>query len=324
VQTKSQKYGWGAIQFPTAPRTDGNTALAEVPRPAAITSMEEAAATFLHARKLGGLTGTTQASYRNALGTFAAVAEHWPLTESDVQRWRETSERYHPATVQNRLIIFRIFWRWMRKHKFITADDPSEWLGNIKVPQMDPRIPTREDVLLLIKYCPATQPGRRLETIIRVLIDTGLRISELTGIRLQDVNFTAQTIKVFGKGQKMRTVWFGRNTYRSLQKWIESLEQPAPMDYLFATRTGGRMMPQWIVYELRRLSKRAGLSWPVSPHKLRHYFATEFLRREKNLEALRQILGHTNLKTTLRYLHLSGVDIGDAHHRGSPGDWLDR
>lgn len=133
-----------------------------------------------------------------------------------------------------------------------------------------------------------------------------------------------RSIKVeMGKGGKDRIAFYGARTARVLNRWSAVSGATHREDLLFATSSGRPLGRTRVDRDLRRLAKCAGVT-PISCHQLRHFCATEMLRHGADIEAVRQLLGHTSLRMTLRYLHMLGADLARAHRRASPGDWLDR
>jgi site-specific recombinase XerD len=305
--------------------TSKPVAAPEITKP---TTMAAAVKMYLDRRERKGLSKATVTSYKFSLATFPSDA--WPLTPDHLQAWQLNVEAAHhrPATIQARLVAFRTFWKWLRKRGAVDVDDPSGWIEGIKVSKTAPRIPTPDEIRAILKACdkyPHELSGKRLRAMIRVLIDTALRISELVDLKWQDVDWEQSQITVWhGKGDKFRIVPFSHGTERILRKWFDESKNTLPGDYVFPFETGARLYIANVFLQLRRVCLIAGLNWGISPHKLRHYAATEMLRHGMGLEELRLLLGHTSLRVTERYLHLAGVDVKKAHRRASPGDWLDR
>jgi site-specific recombinase XerD len=290
--------------------------------------VEDAIDRYLVERGWAGLSDHTLRAYRHDLRTFIpdrVPPAAWP-DEIWLKTWRERMADLHLNTVRQRLIRFRAFWAWLAKHDWTPWPDPSAWLELPKSVSLDPRIPSRDELWRLLTSVDKTSwDGRRLLALLYLLIDTGLRISETLDLVWDDVNWSDKTIHVHcGKGAKSRTVPFGKMCFLMLGEWRRQTTHPGPEEPIFVTRTGKRLTEQSALLQLRVLSKKAGLSWAVYPHALRHYAATEMLRRGMNVETVRQILGHTSLKMVMRYLHMTGKDAKDAHRGASPADWLVR
>lgn len=292
--------------------------------PTEVTSLEQAVHLFIENRKAKRLSPLTSRNYACHLEQVLKIANGtWPVTREHLYLWWNDpdTQSKRPATINKHLLVFRVFWKWLRSTKLTTLDDPSAGLESVKEDKIDPRIPTKDEIKTLLNFCRPTEEGNRLKAIIQIMIDTGLRINEFTHLRWQDVNWEDRTLNVIGKGKKSRIVPFGSNTARILKHRWDTLADPFSVDWIFQSKNGTPLTQQWTQLALRRLSHRAGLSWAVHPHSLRHYAATDMVRRMQ-VTIVQKILGHNHVTTTMRYVHLAGVDIREAHRTASPGDWL--
>jgi integrase/recombinase XerC len=151
--------------------------------------------------------------------------------------------------------------------------------------------------------------------ILELLYASGLRVSELTGLDLDDLDRSERTVRVLGKGRKERIVPFGSKAARALETWIGVRgEHRGP---LFAAARGGRMNPRTVYALVRDSARRAGIMRKVSPHTLRHSFATHLLDGGADLRAIQELLGHSRLSTTQRYTHVGAehlLKVYDAAH----------
>jgi integrase/recombinase XerD len=166
-----------------------------------------------------------------------------------------------------------------------------------------------------------TTAGQRDRAMIELLYATGLRVSELVGLKVADVNLTDGYVLAFGKGKKERVVPLGRMAKEKIEAYLRAsrpvLLKGAPAGALFVTprRKGFSRMGFWKL--LRRYALKAGISKPLSPHKLRHSFATHLVERGADLRAVQQMLGHADLSTTQIYTHVNAARLKavyDAHH----------
>jgi integrase/recombinase XerC len=151
--------------------------------------------------------------------------------------------------------------------------------------------------------------------ILELLYASGLRVSELTGLDRDDMDLKERTVRVLGKGRKERIVPFGSKAARALEIWLGARgEQPGP---LFLASRGGRMNPRTVYGLVRGSARRAGITRKVSPHTLRHSFATHLLDGGADLRAIQELLGHSRLSTTQRYTHVGAehlLKVYDAAH----------
>lgn len=256
-------------------------------------------------RSSGASEGTVK-SYISAIRDFLEFVNNKPLREvtlRDVLAWRnekarkgfEGSKSRDPAKWATTLHYYTIFVK-----RFL------EWLGlNVKVPsyRKSPRrveVLTDEEIAKLFNAC--RRADERL--ILRLLLETGLRSRELLGLRVNDIDFQNKLIRVReAKYGKERYVTASQGAFAMLRSWIE-INGLGPEDPLF------RLSYEGLYKKLKRLAKRAGVDpRRVRPHVLRHTFATLALRRGMSLPSLQALLGHSDIKTTQVYLHLSIEDI---------------
>lgn len=163
--------------------------------------------------------------------------------------------------------------------------------------------------------------GLRLRLMLLLLADTGVRISELCGIRLTDLAMDTQTIRVFGKGAKERLVGFGKATSQVLQAYLVRRGDIAGQQALFITVYGQALSRQQAHRLIVECGARAGVGG-VHPHNFRRFFAVEFLKNSGDVFSLQRILGHTSLEMSRRYAEMSSCDVLAVQRRCSPVDAL--
>jgi site-specific recombinase XerD len=158
------------------------------------------------------------------------------------------------------------------------------------------------------------------------MIDTGMRLSEVAGLTVADVDLIEGRCRVMGKGRRERVVPIGRRTRRALRVWI-SIRRPAAVasSPLFAGPRGSRLSPRGIHQLVRRLARRAGIETRCSPHVLRHTFARAFPTNGGDVFSLQRILGHSprSIQVTRRYVELLDEDLRAVHRKASPADNLE-
>jgi site-specific recombinase XerD len=175
-----------------------------------------------------------------------------------------------------------------------------------------PEVLTEDEVRLLLK-----QPNKRYPTgmrnlcLMRVMLDAGLRASEVIKLTVQDIDWRSGKLKVrLGKGAKDRVLWINEDLLELLRKWRE--RRPEGTDLLFPTLDGGLLDDRYLRQAVKRYGKKAGLSKNVHPHMLRHTFATDLYRQTKNIRLTQKALGHSDLSTTMIYTHLVDAELEDA------------
>ncbi len=290
----------------------------------AAVSLPDAIEGFLLSRRVGNCSARTVALYATNLGRFAAAVggELAVCSPLAVQRYLTgLRERMRAVTVHQHFRGLRTFFTWCVTTGLL-ADHPMRGLV-MRPPKTLPRVPEDSEVRRLLAACPETFEGRRNRTLVALLADSGLRISEALHLRVEDLNLATGTLLVRGgKGAKDGPGFFGGTTAALLRAWLNTRTQASAGDFVFCDRRGQPLSRYAGLRVLHRLSVRAGLARKVGPHALRHYAATSILRRTGDLELVRRVLRHESLAMTLRYAHLTGLEVAAKFRRASPLDAL--
>jgi integrase/recombinase XerD len=244
-------------------------------------------------------------------------------TREDVLEHLATLAR-HGLSARSRarhLAALRGFHRFLEDEK-LSAKNPTEDLDTPRSAKKLPVFLTLAEVeALLAAPDEGTAPGRRDRAMIELLYATGLRVSELIKLKVNDVNLNDGYVLAFGKGSKERVVPIGRAAKEKIEAYLATsrpvLLKAAQASALFVTprRAGFSRMGFWKL--LRRYAAKAGITKPLSPHKLRHSFATHLVERGADLRAVQMMLGHADLSTTQIYTHVNAArlrSVYDAHH----------
>jgi integrase/recombinase XerD len=235
-------------------------------------------------------------------------------------------------TVYNCWAALRSFYKWLAEEA--GAPNPMAMVPAPRVPEPVIEPLTREEVAAILKACEgcreAKTKGRavfsmrrdtatRDRAIVLVLLDAGLRASELCNLTIGDVDLaTGKVLVRCGKGGKGRIVYLGKMARRAVWKYLAGRQTKAD-EPLFLTREGRALNPDRLVKLFANLGERAGVV-NLHPHRLRHAFATEFLRNGGNLLGLQRLLGHSSLEMVRRYAAIAEADLAKAHETGSPAD----
>ena len=213
------------------------------------------------------------------------------------------------ARSQSRILSgVRTFYTFLILDGYI-EDDPTELLEWPKIGEHLPEVLSVEEVDRLEQACDLSKwEGQRNRTIIEVLFSCGLRVSELINLRLSDLFLTEKFIRVMGKGKKERLVPISESAVKDLQYWFMDRNlmkiKPGEEDFVFLNRRGGHLTRMMIFTIVRRLAEAAGIEKTISPHTLRHSFATALLEGGANLRAIQDMLGHERISTTQIYTHI--------------------
>ncbi len=238
------------------------------------------------------------------------------------------------ATAARKLAAVRTFLRYLRRESIIDTDPGSL----VPTPKREVRIPahlSEEEMSALLAAAAGDTPlGRRDRAILELFYASGLRLSEVAGLDLEDVNLGARMARVLGKGGKQRLVPFNRSTAAAIRAYLKDrealvggqegregsrLSSPSrPIDPLFVNYRGGRLTVRSIDRLVRRYVAASSARAGISPHALRHSFATHLLQRGADLRAIQELLGHARLSTTERYTHVNAAQLLEVYRRSHP------
>jgi integrase/recombinase XerD len=299
-----------------------------------VPTLDQAIQQFLdHLRVERELSVNTVAAYGHDLAEFARFAAGRPIADATAVRPMDVldylvalTESGLSARSQARaLVALRQWFRFLREER-LCQTDPTE---DIDLPRFGRKLPsflTLEEVDRLLAAPDAKTPrGLRDAAMLETLYATGLRVSELVKLRLGDVNLDAGYLVAFGKGKKQRLVPLGESAIASLRRYLESSRLhflkgggKASEDSLFLTRLRRRMTRQGFWKILLGIAKAAGITKAISPHKLRHSFATHLVERGADLRSVQAMLGHADIGTTEIYTHLSRAHVRGVYDKFHP------
>ena len=227
-----------------------------------------------------------------------------------------------PATLQRKAACLRSFYRHLRREGTI-HHDPTADLRAPKKSQRLPQVLSRDEVARLLSTPRGTSPSAlRDRALLELMYACGLRASEATGLQLRDVDLEAGLLRATGKGSKERIVPIGGEAVAAVRLWLErgrpALVGLAPEPHLFVNHRGGGLTRQGLYKIVQRHALTAGLADKMSPHTLRHTFATHLLAGGCDLRALQEMLGHADIATTQIYTHLSAERLRDVYFDSHP------
>jgi integrase/recombinase XerD len=170
-----------------------------------------------------------------------------------------------------------------------------------------------EQEALLQQPNPNRRTGLRSLCLLRLMLNTGLRAAEVLNLKVSDIDWQGGKVMVReGKGKKDRTLWIGEADLKLLKKWLKYQAKLPASAFLFTTRDGQRIMDRYLRCMVKRLAKQAGIDKDVHPHMLRHTFATDLLRKTKNLRLAQKALGHAQITSTQIYTHIVDDELEEA------------
>lgn len=277
-----------------------------------------------------GLSKNTQEAYRRDLHLFSAwLAASEPgksldqTGETDLRAYMVERHGSTKATTANRrLSVFKRYFLWALREHLVNAD-PTIKMRSAKQPVRVPAILTEKQVEALLG-APLTEVplGLRDRAMLELLYASGLRVSELVNLETTQLSLADGIVRVSGKGAKERLVPFGEEAMAWLQRYLEEARAEILGDQqsaaLFVTIRGGPMTRQMFWGLIKRYATTAGVRVPLSPHSLRHAFATHLLNHGADLRAVQMLLGHADISTTTIYTHVAKARLKALHAQHHP------
>jgi integrase/recombinase XerD len=276
-----------------------------------------------------GLSANTLAAYKRDLNLFAQWlkaddgATLVQATEEHLRRYAIARHADTRATTANRrLAVFRRFYRWALRERFLAAD-PTLRLGSARQPLRVPKTLSESQVEALLKAPDVDTPlGLRDRCMLELMYASGLRVSELVDLPSVQLSLADGVLRVTGKGAKERLVPFGDEA----ASWIERYAREGRAEILagqqtpalFVTARGGPMTRQMFWILVKKYARQAGINAPLSPHTLRHAFATHLLNHGADLRAVQMLLGHSDISTTTIYTHVARERLKSLHAKHHP------
>jgi integrase/recombinase XerD len=276
-----------------------------------------------------GLSANTLAAYRADLTSLARWLEAHNtslLAATRIELLGFIAARVEggsrPRSTARQLSSFRRFYRFMVREGLVEVD-PTAQIAMPKIGRSLPKSLSEAEVDALLEAPTVADPlGHRDRTMLEVLYATGLRVSELVSLKHNQINLNQGVMRVVGKGNRERLIPLGDEAVGWLQQFMQGprveilLERQT--DYLFPTRRGDRMTRQAFWHIIKRYSKKAGVEKELSPHTLRHAFATHLLNHGADLRVVQMLLGHSDLSTTQIYTHVARERLKELHSQHHP------
>ncbi len=275
-----------------------------------------------------GLSRNTLAAYRRDLTLY----DRWlrgqggsliATAEGDISAYFAARHASTKATSANRrLAVFRRFFRWALRERLVAADATLR-LDNARRPLRVPRTLTQAQVEALLAAPDTDTPlGLRDRAMLELMYASGLRVSELVTLKAIHVGFAEHVLRVFGKGGKERLVPFGEVAADWLERYLReargAILAGQQTEDLFVTARGAGMTRVMFWMIVRKHALAAGITAPLSPHVLRHAFATHLLNHGADLRAVQMLLGHADISTTTIYTHVARERLKQVHARHHP------
>lgn len=275
-----------------------------------------------------GLSKNTLSSYRLDLTSFAlwVQTQHKRLLtvdQADVQQYLAVKFPYsRPRSISRLIASLRRFYRYCLRESKISAD-PTLQIESPKLPRSLPKSLNEDEVLALLNAPDLSEPaGLRDRAMLELLYACGLRVSELVSIKTTEVSVSDAVVRVTGKGSKTRLVPMGEEAADWIARYLREARpeilQKRLCDALFVTNRGEAMTRQAFWYLIKRYALLAGITKHMSPHVLRHAFATHLLNHGADLRVVQMLLGHSDISTTQIYTHVARERLKRLHSQHHP------
>lgn len=231
-------------------------------------------------------------------------------------------KNYHPSTVNRHISSLRSFFKYLLKENLIKSN-PMILINNLKKDKKLPNYLNVHDLDKLFETVDSNDPlSQRNNLILELLYSTGIRVSELVNIKLTDINFHNQTVKILGKGDKERLAIFGKRCIEKLTEYLNDgrnkLLRSNESEYLFLNKNGSKLTDRGVRLIIDNLMKKTSLGRKISPHVLRHTFATHMLENGASLKIVQELLGHEDLSSTQVYTHVSNERLKKVYRDTHP------
>jgi len=286
-----------------------------------------------------GFSRHTSEAYRNDLHQFSEFIqerlngrgvdkEAWCRVDLDLLNQYIANLRggkgYRDTTTARKVAALKSFFGYLTVNGMV-AEDPTELLGSPRVGRTLPKCLSEEEVSRLLERAAdeGTPEGQRDATILEMLYATGLRVSELVSLNIHDVDLQESYVRCWGKGAKERIVYLYPKALAALKHY---LDVPRPVlvgahkeeAALFVNHRGERLTRQWVWAILKTYGKKADISQRITPHTLRHSFATHLLQNGASLRHVQELLGHSSIATTQIYTHLTNHLLRQQYEKSHP------
>jgi integrase/recombinase XerC len=222
------------------------------------------------------------------------------------------------ATVARKVSAIRTFFRYLRRESLVDSDPAAL----VTAPRRQQKVPAHlsvdEMAQLLETPDVSTLLGRRDRAILELLYASGIRLGELVALDLEDLNLADRVVRVMGKGRKERIVPFNVKAKEALREWLKRRVALTHGDALFVNARGGRLTGRSVQRLVARYVSGCSTRFGISPHALRHSFATHLLQAGADLRAIQELLGHVRLSTTQRYTHVNVAQLLEVYRKAHP------
>ena len=264
----------------------------------------------------------TYTSYINDLYYFYIFIKKdlTKVTFEDIKDYLEhlNLKKEKPSSVRRKISSLKSFYKFLYKNDYMDKKDYP--LTKIAYPKMEKKLPKfiyYNDLLEIINESTKDKDGVRDRLIIEMLYATGVRVSELINIKINDIDFNNRRIIVLGKGNKERIVYYGEYAEEVLKEYMKTHERKNH-NYLFVNSKGGQLTDRGVRYIIDNIMSKLSVKTHVTPHVLRHTFATDMLNNGCDIKVVQELLGHSSLKATEIYTHVTNEHLKKVYYECFP------
>ncbi|MFH1380323.1 MAG: site-specific tyrosine recombinase XerD [bacterium] len=256
------------------------------------------------------------AEYLNKIKLDFNTVKHDHITE---YLWQRKQQGLKASSLCRAMESIKMFYRFLRNEEIITQN-PARLLQTPKIPKYLPGVLTQQEMVRLLEQPSSIkEKDIRYRAMFELMYASGLRVSELLGVKIHDVDLKQNLVCVFGKGSKERLIPFGERAKQAVMRYLvvrkkKSSDEPA----LFISRLGKPLSRVEFFRQVKHYVQLAGITKKLSPHSLRHSFATHLLKGGADLRAVQEMLGHANIATTQIYTHVEKEQLKAAHKKYHP------
>ena len=242
------------------------------------------------------------------------------VTEEDIRDYLEylNLQKENATTVRRKISTFKSFYKFLYLNNYINKKDyPMTRIGYPKAEKKLPKFVYYNDLLEIIRESYNDSDGVRDRLIIEMLYATGVRVSELVNMKYEDIDYNNKRIRVLGKGNKERIVYFGDYAMEALKEYMSTHEKNKN-GYVFTNSKGGQLTDRGVRFIIDKIMSKLSVKVHVTPHVLRHTFATDMLNNGCDIKVVQELLGHASLKTTEIYTHVSNERLREVYDKCHP------
>ena len=273
-----------------------------------------------------GYSSNTIESYKRDLNSFLEYMKDVEINNITVDKLKDyirhlNNKNLNEKSISRTISCLKSFYKFLVIEKKV-SENIADSLYTPKLKKTLPNTLTEEDVFKLLDINLNDNYSYRNKAMIELMYGTGLRVSELVNLKLQDIDLMNNSIRTFGKGSKERVIPIGEFASESLKEYLKNyrstLLKKYNNDYVFLNNHGNNMTRQGFFKIIKSLAKEKGINKQISPHILRHSFASHLLKYGADLRTIQELLGHSDISTTQIYTHISNEELKDNYKEFHP------